>query len=108
MIEQLLFIIVAAIIIFFMIRKRYLFKIEINNTTVKVHYGHPPAKFLTECKSAVLFHKPKKGFIYGVKNNQQILLKFSKNFNARKQQVFRNIWTEYPPIMNTNNGKKTG
>jgi len=110
MIEAFLYGLLIAIIIFFImsLKKRYVFKIKVEHTSVSIEYGHPPLKFIEECEKAVLFHKPKKGYIYGKKGNKHICLKFSKDFEDRKQQVFRNIWTEYPPIINIKGGKKSG
>lgn len=108
MIVQLLFGLIIALIIFLLLKKKYVFKIKVKGTVVNIEYGHPPLKFIDECKKAVLFHKPKKGYIYARKENNQLILKFSKNFDERKQQVFRNIWTEYPPIINIDTDKKRG
>lgn len=86
-------------------RKRYLFKILIEYTKVEIIYGEPPEKFIDECKKAVLFHKPKKGYVYGKSSDGVMKIIFSKQFDENKKQVFRNLWTEYPAI-EKRNGKR--
>jgi len=89
----------------FYLFKLHEFKIKIHLKAVTIEYGEPPLKFLEECKKAVLFHKPSKGYIYGNKSKGTIELAFSKGFDERKKQVFRNIWTEYPILKEANDNK---
>jgi len=100
--------IAIAIAIKVIFRKRYEFKIKIQYKSIKIIYGKPPINFIEECKKAVLFHKPKKGYIYGIKKDGKIRIIFSSRFEEKKKQVFRNLWTEYPAIEKKDGKRKKG
>jgi hypothetical protein len=103
---KILITIIASLVIISAFRKKHLFKIMVQGQHAETIYGDPPKRFIDECKKAALFHKPKKGYIYGVKENGVIKIAFSKGFDKNKEQAFRNVWAEYPAIGGRQEGRK--
>ena len=68
-----------------------LFILKISPGRVVVKKGSPPNAFVKECK-LIIRHQIVRGYIYGVKNDNGVSLRFSSSIKPDQAQRFRNVF----------------
>ncbi|MGD0572499.1 MAG: DUF3634 family protein [Sedimentisphaerales bacterium] len=71
------------------------FTITVKNGQAFLSQGKIPEKFITEFSSIAQNQNIPKGVIYGVRDNQRIILDFSSSISDADRQRFRNVLNLY-------------
>ncbi len=89
--------------VFFVLRTRVRFVLELGNGRVRVKRGDPPSNFVRGCGEVARFHGLTQGTVSGIRTGNGIELRFSPDIPARAHQSFRNVWE--PPTSGPGGGR---
>ncbi len=83
--------------IIFRYSSRPVFTITIKNGITTLSHGKAPDKLVSEFSSIAQSQNISKGTIYGIKDDNRIILEFSSSISDGDRQRFRNILNFYNP-----------
>lgn len=89
--------------LFFLLRTRVRFVMEIRDGVARVRHGDPPSSFVRGCGEVARIHGVTRGTISGIRTGSGIRLQFSTDIPQRAHQPFRNLWE--PPTSGPGGGR---